>query len=1156
MKKQIKKLLCAALSLTMVAGSIVLPTVASAEYTPLVDGDTVLNEWKFDFGATDSTPEEGYTLVTPDTNFVTNTAGETQFGFLGTGEEDYKLTNRYDGWATQKGQVIELAAGGGTGLNDAIGVVGAGGTGENEGKDIYGNQGDKYYPTRFAMKVTDDTYYRIKATVTTLDPEKDANVSLYTERKHPIYTEKTVAAGTTDTVTFSVRVTPLYYEKSDPKGTIADEMVTVGVLGENSALASLEIQQVETIPTFWILGDSTVTDGNTTLPYFPLQNYTGYGTGFMKYLPRDIAMVNAGEGGLASNDTQHFKIVTDRIKSGDYLYFEYGHNETPESFAGNIYKYYDACHNVGAKLIISSPAERINSWNDTTKKYAPGLTAYADASQAYAEAKVEAGATDIAYVNLNAASLEFINKIVADNGNDQDAIRYYYRTSSSGATDTTHFNDIGAENIAYLFFEAAKEVTDTVQSAVLKPILDNMTSETPNLVSNEVIAGGLGGAAWPQYVVPTSEKYPVLINDITFDDEGNVASADVTVRAAEIAFEQYGILVITIYSKDGTEKGKVYATAQVDNSTGYGPQLIEGFTNDVVLGAGDTYSAVVLEAYRDDSNNLAVKEDGAVYSAVYKPTDIAEHLLLNEDGDGNENFEYYGATYDGKTTSINGLNNWVQIGSAGITSYVNETDDFKYVELTSDGAKVQNGVSQAGQGSFYYSKDLAKEIGTTGRYVVSADMQYVSGGGLTYNLVTGHNSKTMGGTESQYLFTVADNGEVKIGDITAGTISAASFTNVQAILDMDLGTLEVTVSGYDPVTIQLDNYKTTDVNVSPSKLTQFMFGGSKVEFDVRVANLTVAKMKDKVLPEYTATVAANDAAKGTVSVSGTASTGVALGYDSTSNQASVRTDKAMTVYLIEAKYSNNVLTEVVPTKLEFTEADTKTASVTSGSKLMVWNSLEGMEPLVNSFVADETVELPDENSVTAALNTHITVKAVANDGQVFAGWSDGTNIVTTDAEYTFRLRDNITLTAQFVKEPGIEDITNYSLLADKASVKAVTGATIKMKLENVVDESGTPLSQVTNADAEWSTETAGVTVDENGVVTIGSGFTLGENDTKTITIKAKLNNIERTYNILAHQYDYYEDFSVGDVSQTSWFLNKGDGTTTITNGALTIYAPS
>ena len=95
-------------------------------------------------------------------------------------EDSYKLGNRLDGFGNQKGQVIKLQAGGGTGLNDAIGSV---------GEDSFGNAGDVYYPTRFALKADDEAYYRVRATVTTLDTTKDAEISLYTERKHPIFTD-------------------------------------------------------------------------------------------------------------------------------------------------------------------------------------------------------------------------------------------------------------------------------------------------------------------------------------------------------------------------------------------------------------------------------------------------------------------------------------------------------------------------------------------------------------------------------------------------------------------------------------------------------------------------------------------------------------------------------------------------------------------------------------------------------------------------------------------------------------------------------------------------------------------------------------------------------------------------------------------------------
>ncbi|MGN0149583.1 MAG: SGNH/GDSL hydrolase family protein [Clostridia bacterium] len=1143
MKKQIKKLLCAALSLTMVAGSAVLPAAASAEITPLVAGDTVLQEWKFDFGAEGATPEEGFTLVTPDKNYVT----AKDYGFLGIDEQSYKLGNRLDGFGNQEGQVIELEAGGGTGLSDGIGSV---------GEDAFGNAGDKYYPTRFALKVADEQYFRVKATVTTLDPTKDANVSLYTSRKHPIIKNTTVAAGETKTVEFSVRTTPIYYEKSTPKGTIADELVNVCVLGENSALAALEIQQVETLPVMWVLGDSTVTDGNATLPYFDLQNYTGVGTGLTMYLPRTMAMVNEGEGGLNAADNNHFNMVKSRIKAGDYMYVEYGHNhkdDGPTGYTANLDKYYEACHSVGAKLIIVSPIERINQWDSATSQYTQSLNGFADAGEAYVAAKVEAGATDIAYVDLNDFSINWYNKITTDNDGAANAIKFYFQTAKGGGTDTTHPNDAGAEHLAYEFMKAAQAVTDTTQKAVVDGFLTNMTTETPKIVSTDITSlGGPSNDAWPIYVVQTKEKYPVVVKAINFDESGRITSADVETRQAEIQMTAYGIIIITVYNEDGTEKGKLYAVDQVDNSTGYGPQTITNFRGDVTLGENDTYSAIVMQAL-DSAEGLVVDEEAnQPYSAIYRPSEITEQLLLNEDGDGNEDFDFYGATYSGDEVSqLSDYNDWIRIGSAGIDLSLGETDTFKYATISSDGAK--NG--SANQGSCYISKNLANEIGTTGRYMISADFKYVSGGGLNARLVTGHSDKVLGGSEGLTVFTIADGGKVTCNGTVAGTISALNFTNVKYVLDMDLGTATVSVGGGDEVVVDVANYQTTGTVISPSKITQLLFEGNKIAYKVQVANLTVAKLKDQTLPEYTLTVASNDDSRGTVSVTYATEEPTTTEEPATTNEptevqtlsadedvtlsyvlgnAVVKASKEASVTVIEAAYNeDNTLKSVKSTPLTFEEAGEKTVTVAYGSKIMLWDSLEGMKPLaspVNAVIEGETVTVP--------LNTVVTVSAHPNEGYVFMGWKDvNGKLVSEDAEYTFRLRDNTNLIADYAKEPGVEDITSYSLDATSTFLKADAGATTTMVIVDPVDASGTPMDKVKNSDLTWSCAEQGITVDENGVVTVGSEFSLGDSITKTITVEGKLNGITKTCQIVLHGYTYSEDFST--VTDSWGFTTSG-----------------
>ncbi|MCD8181156.1 MAG: hypothetical protein LUF26_06755 [Firmicutes bacterium] len=1015
------------------------------------------------------------------------------------------------------------------------------------------------------MKVEDDTYYRVKATVTTLDPEQDATASLYTERKHPLYTEKTITAGTTVETEFTVRVTPVYYQKSDPTGTIADEVLSVCVLGENTALLSLQIQQVETAPVLWVLGDSTVTDGGGDLPFFPLQNYTGVGTGLTKYLPSTIAMVNEGEGGLNASDSNHFSVVKSRLKEGDYLYVEYGHNHKSDGVAGYLSclnKYYEACKSVGATLILVGPIDRVqtsqydsstNTWSQTLQGYATAAKAYVDlmlwsgedaaaeyvslydnddtsAADAYLAEELAkdktSTITNVAFVDLNAPSLEWYAEQSASgvlNGtevtNNYLLTHFYFCTSKGGGADTTHPNDAGAENLAYLFYENA----DTDSYPALKPLLANFENETydsslnfkygdgkvvitsdgeasvslvealydndiltnvsvtpvtfdeagtkeidvdddsvlmlwdslenmkplmkkttnanfekPTLISDDVTTGGLGGDAWPVYVVPTTEKYPVVINDIQFDEDGYAVYAKVTTQAAQIELSTYGIIVITVYDEDGEVKGYIYSVDQVDNSIdGYGTQEIENFTTDVQLGETDTYTAVVLEA-EDTGSGITVAEDGAVYSAVYTPTDIETYLLAGEDNDI-EDFTYYGATYDGATSSLTSYNDWAAAGSASITTYLNAADDYNYVEITSDGAK--NG--SANQGSFYLAKPLDSNIdGVSGKYLVSADVQIVSGGGMSFNLDTSWSSSNVNNIASTELFTIGDSGAVTVDGTNVGTVSATGFTTVKYILDTDLGTATITVGGGDSYTFDVDTYQTTDASVEFPVYTHFMFGGSKVAFDMKVANLTVAKLKDEKLPSYSVTVASADEEQGTVAL---------------------------------------------------------------------------------SYPTDDGTETSETNTETFELNTVVTAIATPESGYVFMGWYDGTTLVSSDASYSFRVRGDTEIAASFAKEPGIEDITSFSLSKDISVIEAVADTTVTLNVENVQDASGTPISSATNADFTWSTDTTGITV-VDGVLTVTDEY-VPSSFRDTVTVTAAINGVTATASVKIYASAYYEDFS-------------------------------
>lgn len=1037
-------------------------TDATAAPTP-TQATSADGVWKFDFGTAEDAAD-GYTVVTTDENYMENlTAGTKTYGFIGNRADDYKLGDRMDGFATQQGQTIQLQAGGGTGLNDGIGSV---------GEDELGNAGDKYYPVRFALKVEEETYYKVKATVTTLDNTKDATASLYTERKHPLYTEKTIKAGETETTEFTIRVTPIYY-KADGKAT-ADEMVNVSVVGENTALASLEIEQIDTATTLWVLGDSTVTDGNCDLPFWPLQNYTGVGSGLTKYLPSDIAMVNEGEGGLDAHDNNHFNMVKNRIKAGDYMYVEYGHNHRDDGAAGYVTcldKYWQACKAVGATLILVGPIDRTNNYDSSTNTWSTSLAQYSRCAKGYVDSMIYGGETaaakytstytasgeeaalayrdevvkaangvrqveNIAFVDLNQPSLDWFGEITKsgsikgkDVTNNSQLLDYYFRTGKGGGTDSTHPNDTGAENLAYLFFTTS----DKDAYPALKPLMANFeegkTHELPTRVDQWIMDADVpGGSQWPSYSYAKVE-YPVLIKDVAVNEETNQFE-NMTVYVQD-SIPSYALGVLEILDENGEVVSTSYTTTHLDNTNGKNYTSVMPFstTTPVTLGENQTYRAYMWSCSDTEDRPLTEAEGGKRLSGYYTPTDIDTYMLPGEDGDV-ETFSYYGKT------QLTDADVWKFGGSAGHDFTLGkDTSDVTYSRMYSDGAK--NG--SANQGSFYLMRTMNDETGTSGKYMISADFKYVSGGGVNFAWSKGYTAnKSPFVTEEFKAFTIASNGVVKVDDKEIGTISPTSWTNVKYILDMDAGTATVSVAGGTPVTVDVADYQNL-TGPSISTLNSFIVEGQKTAFDINVSNLTVAKLKaDKTPKTQTVTVNVPDDQK-------------SMG----------------TVYI------NN-------------EAAT-TATVVQGA--------------------------------------NVALKAEPADGYVFTGWKDSTGKeLSAELELTVKAAKDLTLTAEFAKQNGVEAVTSFNVSADNMCVKAGSDTAIALSVSDVVDASGNPVAYEAS-DVTWSCDTEGAVID--GTTLSLSGLTLADDTTQEVPVKAVINNIEKTVTIIAYSYDFYENVNGG-----------------------------
>ena len=568
---------------------------------------------------------------------------------------------------------------------------------------------------------------------------------------------------------------------------------------------------------------------------------------------------------------------------------------------------------------------------------------------------------------------------------EKNAVDYYFRGVRGGGIDGTHPNDAGADNGAYLFMQEAlklqnnkaQSVITEVEANAIKPLVTGMRNATPYEVSENVVkAGAAPNKAYPDvYVSLLPTKYPTTIKNVVFAEDGTIQSVDVLKHSvSEKDMSAYGIVVITIKNSDGTEKGKIYANAQVDNTVN-GTQTIKEFrtsTDGLVLAEGDTYTAVVYRA-KDaggDEGLIIDTDNPDTYSSVYEPITMKSSII-------SEDFNYEGKTYSGDE-DLAGNGNWAIAGSAVNTGKLGaeSADDVisrRYAEVASTGKKADN----SSDGSFYALKkfDLAEDssetvIGTSGKYLIEMDLSYVSGGNLNVGLTDGVDDRNPGGKQSITLFNIASNGSIKADNKEVGSINKGKWSTVRYILDMDNGTGTIQIDGFDSVTYELSNYSTFGA-VSPTQLTYFLLAGSKAAVDVKISDLKIGKLEQEDLPKKTITVDSSDSAMGSayigeagvtektvdmndmVTLTATANEGYELlAWRKDDSEENFAFTSELTVRAHDSAKFTAVFTESVPDKYDYLYHETFKTLTTSTLQANGWISANQQDAM--SIAYDES----------------------------------------------------------------------------------------------------------------------------------------------------------------------------------------------------------
>ena len=105
---------------------------------------------------------------------------------------------------------------------------------------------------------------------------------------------------------------------------------TVGaVLADRPRIGALTVEEVNG-PTVYLAGDSTVTDQPGDYPYYPGTCYCGWGQMLPAYFDTRVAVSNHSHSGLTTDSFRkegHYAVISQYSKPGDYVFFQFGHND-------------------------------------------------------------------------------------------------------------------------------------------------------------------------------------------------------------------------------------------------------------------------------------------------------------------------------------------------------------------------------------------------------------------------------------------------------------------------------------------------------------------------------------------------------------------------------------------------------------------------------------------------------------------------------------------------------------------------------------------------------------------------------------------------------------------------------------------------------------
>ncbi|WP_417363870.1 rhamnogalacturonan acetylesterase [Galbibacter sp.] len=224
-----------------------------------------------------------------------------------------------------------------------------------------------------------------------------------------------------------------------------------------TAIESLKFIKLDSIPTLFLAGDSTVADQD-------LSPWASWGQFITQYFNGSIGVANYAASGASLpsfKGRKRWDKILSLIKKGDYVMIEFGHNDEKikgkgagpwASYTALLKAYVTAARSKGGIPILITPLQR-RAFDDNGK-LKPTHGDYPDAVRAVAKS-----------LSVPLIDLTKMSSVLYESWGAKDSkygFVHYPKNSFPGQDmelkDNTHFNDFGANEIALCVVQAIKDL--------------------------------------------------------------------------------------------------------------------------------------------------------------------------------------------------------------------------------------------------------------------------------------------------------------------------------------------------------------------------------------------------------------------------------------------------------------------------------------------------------------------------------------------------------------------------------------------------------------------------------------------------------------------------------------------------------------------------